>query len=235
MGSDYHMAKCADGKEALTYILNHPPDLVISDIIMPEMDGITLCRKVKQNVNINHIPVVLLTARKGEEYNYEGLAIGADAYIVKPFNIEIVRKTVQSIIRNREILRNNYTGNQLQHDKIRDIEIKSPDEKLLGKIMDTINGNISNQRLSVEMLAHEIGISRVHLHRKMKELTSQSTRDLIRNIRLQQAAKLLAEKHLNISEVAFAVGFTNVAHFSTAFKEFYGVSPMAYMDAQRDR
>jgi CheY-like chemotaxis protein len=233
MGTDYHMAKCADGREALSFILKHTPDLVISDIVMPEMDGITLCRKVKQNVNINHIPVVLLTARKEEQYNLEGLGIGADAYIVKPFNIELVRKTVQNIIRNREMLRNNYVGNQQQNDKIRDISIKSPDEKLLGKIMDTISENIPNPALNVEMLAHEIGISRVHLHRKLKELTNQSTRDLIRNIRLQQAGKLLAEKHFNISEVAFAVGFTNVAHFSNAFKEFYGVSPTVYMDRQR--
>lgn len=234
MGNDYHMSKCADGKEALSFILEHTPDLVISDVVMPEMDGITLCRRVKQNVNINHIPVVLLTARKEEQHNLEGLGIGADAYIVKPFNIEIVRKTVQSIIKNREMLRNSYNGNHLQNDKVRDIEVKSPDEKLLGKIMDTINANISNPGLSVEMLAHEIGISRVHLHRKMKELTNQSTRDLVRNIRLQKAAKLLAEKHLNISEVAFAVGFTNVAHFSTAFKEFFGMSPTAYMETQRD-
>lgn len=233
MGSDYHMDKCADGKEALAYILKNSPDLVISDIMMPEMDGITLCRKVKQNVNINHIPVVLLTARKDEQYNIEGLGIGADAYIVKPFNIEIVRKTVQSIIRNRELLRNSYSGNQLQSDRIRDIDIKSPDEKLLGKVMDTINENLANPALSVEMLAHEIGISRVHLHRKLKGLTNQSTRDLIRNVRLQQAGKLLSEKHFNISEVAFAVGFTNVAHFSSAFKEFYGVSPSEYMESQR--
>jgi YesN/AraC family two-component response regulator len=232
MGTDYHMAKCADGREALSFILKHTPDLVISDIVMPEMDGITLCRKVKQNVNINHIPVVLLTAKKEEQYNLEGLGIGADAYIVKPFNIELVRKTVQNIIRNREMLRNNYAGNQQQNDKIRDISIKSPDEKLLGKIMGTINENIPNPALNVEMLAHEIGISRVHLHRKLKELTNQSTRDLIRNIRLQQAGKLLAEKHLNISEVAFAVGFTNVAHFSNAFKEFYGVSPTVYMERE---
>jgi signal transduction histidine kinase/ligand-binding sensor domain-containing protein/DNA-binding response OmpR family regulator len=233
MGAEYHMAKCANGKEALTSILEHNPDLVISDIVMPEMDGITLCRKVKQNVNINHIPVVLLTAKKEEQYNLEALGIGADAYIVKPFNIEIVLKTVQNIIRNRDILRNNYLGKQQQKEKIRDIAVKSPDEKLLGKVMATINENITNSELSVKMLADEIGISRVHLHRKLKELTNQSTRDLIRNIRLQQAAKLLAEKHLNISEVAFAVGFTNAAHFSSAFKELYGVSPTVYMETQR--
>src|SRR5690606_36719764 len=201
----YHMDKCADGKEALSYILKHNPDLVIADIVMPEMDGITLCRKVKHNVNINHIPVVLLTARKDEQFNIQGLGIGADAYIVKPFNIEIVRKTVQNIIRNRELLRNRFSGKQKHNEKITDIHIQSPDEKLMSKVMSTINSNLTNPALSVEMLAREIGISRVHLHRKLKELTNQSTRDLIRNIRLNQAANLLADGHFNISEVAFAV------------------------------
>lgn len=235
MGADYHMDKCADGKEALSYILKYNPDLVIADIVMPEMDGITLCRKVKHNVNINHIPVVLLTARKDEQFNIQGLGIGADAYIVKPFNIEIVRKTVQNIIRNRELLRNRFSGKQKHNEKITDIHIQSPDEKLMSKVMSTINSNLTNPALSVEMLAREIGISRVHLHRKLKELTNQSTRDLIRNIRLNQAANLLADGHFNISEVAFAVGFTNAAHFSNAFKELYGMPPTEYMDSKSGR
>lgn len=228
----YHMAECADGKEALSMVLKNNPDIIISDIMMPEMDGITLCRKIKQNVNINHIPVILLTAKSEEEDTLEGLGIGADAYIVKPFNIEVLKKTVENIIRNREILKNNYSGSQQQKDKVQSVAIASPDEKLLKRIMDTINKNIANTELNVEMLSHEIGISRVHLHRKLKELTNQSTRDLIRNIRLQQAANLLSEKQLNISEVAFAVGFTNVAHFSNAFKELYGMSPTTYMETR---
>jgi YesN/AraC family two-component response regulator len=232
LAAEYHMTGCANGKEALSSILKSNPDLIISDIVMPEMDGITLCRKIKQNVNVNHIPVVLLTAKSEEENNLEGLGIGADAYIVKPFNIEILKKTVQNIIKNREILRNNYSGSQHQKDKVRKVDMISSDEKLMKRIMDTINKNIGNPSLSVEMLSHEIGISRVHLHRKLKELTNQSTRDLIRNIRLQQAADLLSEKQLNISEVAFAVGFTNVAHFSNAFKEFYGMPPTTYMEAR---
>ena len=111
--------------------------------------------------------------------------------------------------------------------------MKSPDEKLLSKVIDIVNQNIGNHALNVEMLAREIGISRVHLHRKLKALTNQSTRDFIRNIRLHQAANLLSEKYMNISEVAFAVGFNNVAHFSNAFKEFYGESPKSYMEAYR--
>lgn len=235
MAHDYHMSSCCNGKEALTSILKDNPDLIISDIKMPEMDGITLCQKIKQHVHINHIPVILLTAKTEEEDNLTALGIGADAYIIKPFNIDILNKTVQNIIKNREMLKNNFAGNQTQKDKIADLSVVSADEKLLNRIMDTINNNIDNTELNVEMLSNEIGISRVHLHRKLKELTNQSPRDLIRNIRLQQAAKLLSEKHLNISEVGFAVGFTNVAHFSNAFKEFYGVPPTNYMEKNHPR
>ncbi|MHA6247120.1 hybrid sensor histidine kinase/response regulator transcription factor [Pontibacter sp. CAU 1760] len=228
--ADYHMMESANGKEALSILLSETPDLIISDVMMPEMDGITLCRKIKQNVNINHIPVVLLTAKSEEEDNLEGLGMGADAYLVKPFNIEILRKTVQNIIRNREMLKNNFSGNQHHADKVQRVALKSADEKLLAKLLDIINQNINNPALSVEMLANEAGISRVHLHRKMKQLTNQTTRDFVRNIRLQQAAGLLSSKHINISEVAFAVGFTSLASFSTAFKELYGVPPTTYME-----
>ena len=229
--SEYHMMESANGKQALSILLNKTPDLIISDVMMPEMDGITLCRKIKQNVNINHIPIVLLTAKSEEADKLAGLGIGADAYMVKPFNMEILKKTVQNIIRNREMLRNNFNGNQHQSDKVQKVALKSADEKLLNKLYTIINQNMDNPALSVEMISSEIGISRVHLHRKLKELTNQSTRDFIRNIRLQQAANLLSSKHLNISEVAFAVGFTNLATFSTAFKELYGVSPTAYMES----
>lgn len=230
LSSDYHTIECSNGKEALDTIFKKTPDLVISDVVMPEMDGITLCRKIKQNININHVPVILLTARSKEEDNLEGLDIGADAYIVKPFNIEVLKKTVQNIIKNREMLRNNFSGNQQQKDKISKITMKSPDDKLLERIMKVVNKNIANPELNVEMIATEVGISRVHLHRKLKELTNQSTRDLVRNIRLQQAASLLSSKKLTVSEVATATGFTNLTHFSTAFKEAYGMPPVSYME-----
>jgi len=229
--AEYHLMESANGKEALSVLLEKTPDLIISDVMMPEMDGITLCRKIKQNVNINHVPIILLTARSQEEDNLEGLGIGADAYLVKPFNLDILKRTVQNLIKNRELLRNNFSGHQHQEGKIQKIALKSADEKLLHKLLDLINQNINNPALNVDMIANEIGISRVHLHRKLKELTNQSPRDFIRNIRLKQAADLLASKHINISEVAFAVGFTNLASFSTAFKELYGVSPTAYMES----
>ena len=230
LGRDFHMQECRNGKEAFTYILKKTPDLIISDIMMPEMDGMTLCSKVKQNINTNHIPVILLTAKSREEDNLEGLSIGADAYITKPFSIEILRQSTFNLIKSRERLRNNFQGNQTQKERMQELEIESPDERLLDRIMKVINDNIANPELNVEMVAETVGISRVHLHRKLKELTNQSTRDLIRNLRLKQAATLLAKKRQSINEVTALTGFTNVAYFSTAFKELYGMTPTAYME-----
>lgn len=233
MSSDFHMNECTNGKEALAIILKREPDLIISDIMMPEMDGLTLCKKIKQNVTINHIPIILLTAKWREEDNLEGLNIGADAYIAKPFSIEILRTTAINIIKNREILRNNFSGSQMQEQKLKKLKVQSPDDRLLDKVMKIINDNLGNPDLNVKMITNEVGISRVHLHRKLKELTNQSTRDLIRNVRLKQAASLLANQHHNITEVATITGFTNIAYFSTAFKELYGVPPTTYMEEQQ--
>jgi len=234
LGHEFHITESSNGKEALSIILKKAPDLIISDVMMPEMDGMVLCQKIKQNININHIPVILLTAKTREEDNLEGLEVGADSYITKPFSIDIVRKTIQNLIKSRECLKNNLTGQQIQEDKINKISLKTPDEKLLERIMSVINKNINNIDFSVEILASEVGISRVHLHRKMKELTNQTTRDFIRNVRLQQAASLLKDKNQNISEVAFAIGFVNATYFSTAFKELYGMSPKEYMEQNKE-
>lgn len=230
LSSSYHIMESCNGKEALSMLLQKLPNLIISDVKMPEMDGITLCRKVKQNVNVNHIPVILLTAKSGEKDNLEGLDIGADAYLLKPFNIDILKKTVQNIIQNRELLKNNFSGNQLPEDQLNEIKIKSSDEKLVQKVITIINNNISNPELNVEMIASEIGLSRVHLYRKLKELTNQSARDLIKNIRLKQAGTLLSGKKLSITEVTYATGFPNVSKFSSSFREFYGVSPKVYRE-----
>lgn len=194
------------------------------------MDGLTLCKKIKQNVNLNHIPIILLTAKTREEDNIEGLEVGADAYLTKPFHIEILRKTVQNLINSRERLRNTFSGNQDHEDKMEEIKLQSPDEKLMERVMNAINKNLSNPNLTVELIASEIGISRVHLHRKLKELTNQTTRDFIRNTRLKQAAILLTQKRYTMAEISDLTGFANPTIFSTAFKELYGVPPTKYME-----
>ena len=145
-----------------------------------------------------------------------------------------MRQTAFNLIKNREVLKNNFQGNQEQEKHIQTPELESPDERLLNRIMKVINEQLSNPELNVEMIAETVGISRVHLHRKLKELTNQTTRDLIRNVRLKQAATLLAGKKHSINEVATLTGFTNVAYFSTVFKELYGVSPSSYMEKTRE-
>ena len=227
--SEYSVQRFCNGKEALPTILQDVPDLVISDVMMPEMDGNTLCSRIKSNVNANHVPVILLTAKNREEDQLESLETGADAYIVKPFNMDILRRTIYNLLNARKVMRYKFTGNESQEDKVEEVRMKSPDEKLLERVMAVINNNISNSDLSVDMIAQEVGISRVHLHRKMKELTNQTPHDFIRNLRLKQAANLLASQHHNVTEVMYACGFSNSASFSTMFRKFYGMSPRDYM------
>ena len=210
LGEEYRINTCRNGKEAYDSILSKPPHIIISDVMMPEMDGLTLCRKIKQNININHIPVILLTAKSRLEDKVEGMETGADAYCVKPFNIEILKSTIANLIQNRHLLQTKFSGVQEQNDKIQKIEIKTADEILMEKIMKTINDNISNPNLNVETLAQQVGISRVHIYRKLKELTNLSARDFIKNIRLKQAATLLMQKNLTISDIAYATGFTTL-------------------------
>lgn len=230
LSNDFYMTQCSNGKEALALILQRTPDLIISDIMMPEMDGLTLCRKIRQNVTINHLPVILLTARTREEDNLEGLDTGADAYLMKPFSIELLKKTVISLIRNREQLRNTFSGRQNQEEQISTPEMKSPNDRLMERVMRVISDNLGNPALTVEMISSEVGISRVHLHRKLKELTNQTTQQLIRNVRLKQAASLLAEKRHSITEVATLTGFTSPTYFATAFREMFGATPSEYME-----
>ena len=232
LNADFRISECTNGREGLDTILKEKPDLIISDIMMPEMDGITLCRKIKQNININHIPIILLTAKSKAEDQIEGLEIGADAYIVKPFNTELLRTTISNLIANRERLRGKLVGEQQVEEKIVKIEMKSNDEILMSKVMKTINDHLADPALNVEMLAANVGMSRVHMHRKLKELTNQSARDFIRSIRLKQAANLLREKNLSVSEVAYATGFSNLSHFSNTFRDFYGISPSEYKEKQ---
>lgn len=229
LSDEYRVVTCKNGKEAYELILTDTPDLVISDVMMPEMDGLTLCRKVKQHANVNHVPIVLLTAKSKPEDSVEGMAAGADAYMVKPFNTELLKSTVANLLINRKLLWNKFSGAQQQENKIQKLTMKSADEVLMNKIMKVINENIANSDLNVEMLAANVGLSRVHVHRKLKALTNLSARDFIKNIRLQQAATLLKEKKLSVSEVAYATGYTNLSHFSSSFKEAYGMSPKEYM------
>ena len=228
--NDYKILTCNNGKEALDIIFKDRPDLVISDVMMPEMDGITLCKKIKLNSNLNHIPIILLTAKSKPEDRLEGIETGADAYMVKPFNTELLKSTIANLLNTRRMLKNKFTGAQEQTEKIEEISAKNGDEKLMERIMTVINKHMDNPELTVEMLVNEVGMSRVHLHRKLKELTNLSGRDFIKNIRMQQASKLFdSNPKLSISEVAYMVGYNSLSHFCNNFKEKFGCSPTEYL------
>ena len=229
LSKDYDVRACTNGREALSEVLHTKPDLVVSDVMMPEMDGNTLCSKIKTNPSTNHIPVILLTAKNRDEDKLEGLETGADSYIVKPFNMDILRRIIINLLNSHRLLQLKYGRNDSLEEQVEDVKMKSPDEKLLDRVMAAINEHLDDSELSVDMIAEQVGISRVHLHRKMKELTGQTPHDFIRNLRLKQAANLLANHGMNVTEVMYACGFSNSASFSTVFKKFYGMSPRDYM------
>ena len=229
LASDFKIRTYPNGKVALNEILKNKPDLIISDVMMPEMDGTTLCTKLKANINTNDVPIILLTAKSREEDQLEGLQTGADAYILKPFNMDILRRTIINLLTMRRTLKNKFTGKESQEEKVEQRKIQTPDDALMQRVMEVINENISDSDLSVDMIAQKVGISRVHLHRKMKELTNQTPHSFIRNIRLQQAAKLLKDGKQSITDVMYICGFSNSASFSTMFKNLYGCSPREYM------
>lgn len=199
--------------------------------MMPEMDGYALTEAIKGNVHLNTIPVILLTARSQDEDKIKGLEADADAYVAKPFDINVLMAQIKVLLKNYSRLRNAFNGNQAQERHVEKIEVESNDDKLMSRFMSVINKNISDSELTVEAIADEVGISRVHMYRKIKDLTNQTPRDFLRNYRLQRAAELLADHKLNISQICDEVGFANASSFSTAFKKLYGTSPTEYAAA----
>jgi signal transduction histidine kinase/DNA-binding response OmpR family regulator len=228
----YKFSTCANGKEGLKELLTHDYDLVVSDVMMPEMDGFTMLRMIKTNMNISHIPVIMLTSKADVANRLEGLERGADAFLAKPFDMEELHLTIDNLIHSRQRLKGKFTGAQQQADKVEQPEVKGNDELLMERIMKALNKNLSNSDFNVDMLTQEVGISRAQLHRKMKEMTGISTSEFIRNIRLEQAARLLKEHKINVTQVAYTVGFSNLAHFSTIFRKHFGVAPSEYAERE---
>jgi YesN/AraC family two-component response regulator len=221
---------CRNGKDGLRELLTNNYDLVISDVMMPEMDGFTMLRMIRTNGNINHLPVVMLTSKTDIGNRLEGLERGADAYLTKPFSIEELHATIDNLIASRLRLRGKYSGTQMPNEQIKKIEVKGNDEQLMERIIDSINKHLSDSDFSVEMLCDEVGMSRANLHRKMKQMTGITASDFLRNLRMEQAARLLSEQKVNITQVAYSVGFSSLPYFSTAFKKHFGISPTEYIE-----
>ena len=231
LSKDLVMQLCGNGQEAWDYIVSHPGkvDVVISDIMMPVMDGMTLCQKLKSNFNTNHIPIVLITALGSDADRIAGITNGADAYVSKPFNIDVLRMTVLQLMKSRQLLQGKFQAEKQQEEHIDKVEIESPDEHLMKRVMKVINENLDNPELSVEIIADKVGISRVHFYRKMKDLTGQAPRDFVKYVRLKEASRMLAEKKIDITGVSVATGFKSLSAFSTNFKSLYGVTPTEWV------
>ena len=224
----YRFVICNNGKEALNQLFSDDFDLVISDVVMPEMDGITLLKNIKGNANISHVPVIMLTSKSEISDRLEGIKLGADAYLAKPFSLEELHLTIDNLIDNVRRLKGKFSGALKQNDKVEKIEVKGNDEELMERIMKVVNENMSDSDFNVEKMCDEVGVSRTQLHRKLKEMTGVPTSEFLRNIRLNEAARLIRERKINITQVSYMVGFANNSHFSTAFKKYFGMSPSEY-------
>ena len=224
----YRFVICNNGKEALKQLLSADFDLVVSDVVMPEMDGITLLKNIKGNANISHVPVIMLTSKSEISDRLEGIKLGADAYLAKPFSLEELHLTIDNLIDNVRRLKGKFTGALKQDDKVEKIEVKGNDEELMERIMKVVNENMGDSDFNVEKMCDEVGVSRTQLHRKLKEMTGVPTSEFLRNIRLNEAARLIRERKINITQVSYMVGFANNSHFSTAFKKYFGMSPTEY-------
>lgn len=230
----YHFGYAQNGKEGLKLLLTGKYDLVISDVMMPVMDGITMLKNIKGNSNISDIPVILLTSKSEVDFRLEGLKKGADAFLAKPFNMEELHILIDNLVDNVRRLRGKYTGAMGQKEKIEKIEVKGNNDALMERIMKCINENLTDPDFNVEKLTEKAGISRAQLHRKMKEIAGVSTGEFIRNLRLEQAARLIEEDKINFTQVAYSVGFNNQTHFSTIFKKHFGMSPSEYAETKRN-
>lgn len=224
----YRIDIFTNGKEALSSLLLKSYDIVVSDVVMPEMDGITLLKKIKGNTKVSDIPVILLTSQSEVADRLEGLKHGADAYIAKPFSMDELHVTIDNLLDNVRRLRGKFSGAQQQADKIENVEVQGNDDELMKRIMESVNKHLDDPDFNVEKLCEDVAVSRTQLHRKMKEMTGISTGEFIRNLRLDQAERLIKEGKINVTQVAYAVGFNNPAHFATVFKKRFGASPTEY-------
>jgi len=219
----YKTYSAGNGKEALRIITKNLPDMIISDIVMPEMDGLELCRKVKGNIETSHIPVILLTAKVEIENQIDGLETGADAYVQKPFNMKYLKVLTKNILEKRSNMFKAFSQNNIIIPS--ELSTNKMDEEFLQKVINYIEANIEHTDLSVDMLAQNMNLSRSQVYRKIKALTDFTANEFIRQIRLKKSLKLLSEGNMNISEIAYSVGFSSQSYFTPSFKEYYGKSP----------
>jgi signal transduction histidine kinase/ligand-binding sensor domain-containing protein/DNA-binding response OmpR family regulator len=225
-GGEYRLLTAADGQQGLDMARERLPDLIISDVMMPRMDGTTLCRHLKTNLETSHIPVILLTARTALIFRLEGLETGADDYVNKPFYPEELRLKVRNAIEARQRLREKFARTRNFDPK--EITVTSADEHFLEKVMQLAETHIDNPDFTIEHFAEELAVSRPLLFKKMKALTNQTPKSFLKQVRLKRAAQLLSQQKLNVAEVAYLTGFRDPKYFSKCFQQEYGETPSSY-------
>ncbi len=228
----FNIIEAANGKVGWQKTLALHPDIVVSDISMPEMNGIDLCRKIKNDKRTSFVPVILLTAITGEEEQLRGLETGASDYMTKPFNFEILLSKIRNLLAQQESAKKAYQ--KLVKASPSDVNVDSPDEKFMHRALEIIENNIGNPNFLVEELSRELYISRVGLYKKMLALTGKAPLDFIRSVRLQRAAQLLEKSRLTISEISYEVGFNDPKYFSRFFKAYFNMLPSVYQAKKRE-
>ena len=229
--SQYTIIEASNGRQGLEKAFSLVPDLIVSDIMMPELNGVELCKKIKEDPRTSHIPVILLTARTAQEQEIEGFHSGANDYITKPFSFEILESRIQNLLNLRSL---GHTRFHKHLDiKVSEIEVASVDEKLVRDAVKLVEDNLLNKDFSVEEMSRMLAMSRVHLYKKLYSLTGKTPIEFIRFIRIQRAAQLLIKSDLTVSEVAYQVGFNHPKYFARYFKDFYKMLPSQYVAAHR--
>jgi CheY-like chemotaxis protein len=227
LSDTYRILLAQNGAEGIETCRESMPDLILSDIMMPEIDGFEFCRQIKGDVATSHIPIILLTAKSGAEDQIKGLKEGADDYITKPFSAEALKLKVRNILENRKKLADKFSSASRYIPE--NIKISQIDQGFLEKLIKLVEDNIDDSELSGDVIAAEMGMSKGNLYKKLKILTGMTVNIFVRTIRLKVAARLLKQGKYNISEIAYAVGFNNPKYFSTCFSEMFSVSPKEYM------
>ena len=228
---EFRVIEAADGVEGVTLALETIPDLVICDVMMPKRDGYEVCRVLKTEEKTSHVPIIMLTAKADRESKVHGLETGADDYVIKPFDAAELLARVFNLIKLRQQLRARF-GREITLQP-KDLALTSMDEQFLTRAMQIVEEHMSESELGVEFLAHKIGMSRVHLNRKLRALTDQTANEFIRTLRLKRAAQLLAKKSATVLEIAYEVGFNNPSYFAECFEKQFGVLPSKF--AERDK
>ena len=227
LGDTYKVRTAVNGKDALAKIAEHKPDVILSDVMMPEMDGNELCRVIRENPKTERIPFIMLTARLSMEAKIEGMTSGADDYITKPFNFDLLNLRIYNLIKWRH---STPVGEKIE-PQIKQVEITSVDERLVKDATTFVEDNLGNTELTVEMMSEKLGMSRVNLYKRLLSVTGSTPSEFIRSIRLRHAEALLREGKYNVSEVAYMVGFNNPRYFSKYFAEAYGMYPSLYRNS----